>query len=83
MLDRALPEGVLENSGTASGFLYFEKVDVRESRAAFLAGLQEPTRARQPTHQVAAIDIPFLRVDRRPPRDARYTAPRAPAWMVN
>ena len=83
MLDRALPEGVLENSGTASGFLYFQKVDVRESRATFLAGLQEPTRARQPTHQLAAIDIPFLRVDQRPSTDSPYTAPRAPDWMDN
>ena len=83
MLDRALPEGVLENSGTASGFLYFQKVDVRESRATFLAGLQEPTGALQPTHQVAAIDIPFFRVNRRPPRDSPYSGPSGPDWMDN
>jgi hypothetical protein len=83
MLDRALPEGVLENGGTASGFLYFQKVDVRENQATFLAGLQEPTRARQPTHQLAAIDIPFRRVDRRPRKDSPYTAPRGPDWMDN
>jgi hypothetical protein len=83
MLDRALPEGVLENGGTASGFLYFQKVDVRESRATFRAGLQEPTRSRQPTHKLAAIDIPFRRVDRRPRTDSPYTAPRAPDWMDN
>lgn len=83
MLDRALPEGVLENSGTASGFLYFQKVDVRESRATFLASLQEPTPALQPTHQVAAIDIPFFRVNRRPPRDSPYSGPSGPDWMDN
>ena len=83
MLDRALPEGVLEKGGTASGFLYFQKVDAREDRATFLAGLQEPTGARQPTHQLAAIDIPFRRVDRRPPKGPFYTAPRAPDWMDN
>ena len=83
MLDRALPEGVLENSGTASGFLYFQKVDVRENRATFQVGLQEPTRAWQPTHRLAAIDIPFLRVDRRPPSDSPYNAPSAPDWMDN
>jgi hypothetical protein len=83
MLDGALPEGVMENSGTASGFLYFQKVDVREDRATFLAGLQEPTRARQPTRQLAAIAIPFRRVDRRPPNDSPYTAPRGPDWMDN
>jgi hypothetical protein len=83
MLDRALPEGVLENAGTASGFLYFQKVDVRENRATFLAGLQEPTRAQQPTHQLAAIDIPFRRVNRRPPKDSPYVAPQAPDWMHN
>lgn len=83
MLDRALPEGVLENKGNASGFLYFQKVDARESRATFLAGLQEPTPAWQPTHQVAAINIPFIRVDRPRPRNSPYTAPRAPDWMDN
>ena len=83
MLDRALPEGVLENNGNASGFLYFQKVDARESRATFLAGLQEPTRARQPTHQVAAIDIPFLRVNLPLPRNSPYNAPSGPPWMVN
>ncbi len=83
MLDRALPEGVLENGGNASGFLYFQKVDVRESGATFQAGLQEPTGARQPTHRLAAIDIPFIRVDRRPPNESPYTAPSGPPWMVN
>jgi hypothetical protein len=83
MLERALPEGVLENGGSVSGFLYFQKVDSRESRATFHAGLQEPTAALQPTRQVAAIDIPFRRVDRRPPKESPYTAPPAPDWIDN
>jgi hypothetical protein len=83
MLERALPEGVLENGGSVSGFLYFQKVGVRESRATFQAGLQEPTPAWQPTRQVAAINIPFLRVNRRPANQSPYTAPRGPDWMDN
>jgi hypothetical protein len=62
MLDRALPEGVLENGGTASGYLYFQKVRTREGE------VQERTGAGQPAHQPALIDIPFRRVERRPPR---------------
>ncbi len=81
MLDRALPEGVLENGGTASGYLYFQKVRAREGEVTFLAGLQEPTGARQPTPQPAWIDIPFRRVERRPPRDSPYAVPAGPAWM--
>jgi len=83
MLERALPEGVLANGGSVSGFLYFQKVDVRESRATFQAGLQEPTPAWQPTRQVAAIDIPFRRVYGRPPNESPNTAPRGPDWMDN
>jgi hypothetical protein len=81
MVDRALPEGVLESSGTASGFLYFQKVGAREHEATFVAGLQEPTGPLQPPHQLAWIDIPFLRVDRRPPTDSPYNAPSSPVWM--
>jgi hypothetical protein len=81
MLDRALPEGVLENGGTASGYLYFQKVGTREREVTFLAGLQEPTWERQPTHQLASIDIPFRRIDRRPPTASPYVAPRGATWM--
>ena len=81
MLERALPEGVLENSGTASGYLYFQKVDAREGGATFLARLQEPTGASQPAHQLASIDIPFVHVDRRPPSDSPYGAPKGAVWM--
>ena len=82
MLDRALPEGVLENGGTASGYLYFQKVRPGEGEVTFLAGLQEPTGTLQPTHQVASIDIPFRRVDRRPPRTSpSYNPPPGAVWM--
>ena len=81
MLDRALPEGVLENGGTASGYLYFQRVRPQEGEVSFLAGLQEPTQAQQLTYQLASIDIPFRRVDRRPPTDSPYTAPTAVPWM--
>jgi hypothetical protein len=83
MLQHALPEGVLENGGSVSGFLYFQKVDVRESQATFQAGLQEATPAWPPTRKVAAIAIPFRRVDRRPPNESPLTAPRGPDWMDN
>jgi hypothetical protein len=81
MLDRALPEGVLENGGIASGYLYFQKVGTREGEVTFLAGLQEPTGERQPAHQMASIDIPFRRVDRRPPSASPYVAPKGATWM--
>jgi hypothetical protein len=81
MLDRALPEGVLENGGTASGYLYFQKVGTREGEVTFLARLQEPTWERLPTHQLASIDISFRRVDRRPPKESPYAAPEGATWM--
>ena len=81
MLERALPEGVLENGGTASGYLYFQKVGAREGQATFLARLQEPTGAPEPTHQLASIDIPFVRVYRRPPTDSPFGAPKGAVWM--
>jgi hypothetical protein len=81
MLDRALPEGVLENGGTASGYLYFQKVGAKEGQVTFQAGLQEPTSAPQATHQLAWIDIPFRRIYQRPPNESPYTVPTGPAWM--
>jgi hypothetical protein len=83
VLDRALPEGVLENRGTASGYLYFQKVGAGEREVTLQAGLQEPTQARQATtHRLASIDIPFRRAYRRPPKLApSYTPPRGATWM--
>jgi hypothetical protein len=81
MLDRALPEGVVENEGTASGYLYFQKVGPQEREVTFQAALQEPTWAPQAIHQLAAIDIPFHRIYRRPQKQSPYTAPRSPDWM--
>ena len=81
MLERALPEGVVDNDGTASGYLYFQKVGAREGQAIFLARLQAPTGVPEPTHQLAAIDIPFVRVYRRPPPDSPFAAPKGAVWM--
>jgi len=81
MLERALPEGVLDDSGTASGYLYFQKVGAQEGEATFLARLQAPTGVPQPTHQLASIDIAFVHVYRRPPPNSPFGAPRSPPWM--
>ncbi len=83
VLDRALPEGVLENRGTASGYLYFQKVGAGEREVTLQAGLQEPTQARQATtHRLASIDIPFRRAYRRPPKlSPSYTPPPGAIWM--
>jgi hypothetical protein len=69
MLDRALPEGVLENGGTASGYLYFQKVRTREGE------VQERTGAGQPAHQPALIDIRFVGSSGGLRGDSPYTAP--------
>ena len=39
MLERALPEGVIDPGGQVEGFLYFEKVDVEEPRVRLRADL--------------------------------------------
>ena len=82
VLDRALPEGVLENRGTASGYLYFQKVGAEEREVTLQAGLQEPTGARQTAHRIASIDISFRRAYRRPPKESpSYTPPKGATWM--
>jgi len=82
MLERALPEGVMEDGGTVSGYLYFQKVRAQEGKVTFLAGLQEPSAAREPpTRQLASIEIPFVRVYRRPSTESLYEAPPSPVWM--
>ncbi len=43
MLDRALPEGTLENGGTISGFLYFQGVGERERQVVLQARLVDAT----------------------------------------
>ncbi len=80
MLDRALPEGVLESGGTASGYLYFEKVSSRDSKVTFSAQLREPSPQR-PERQIASIAISFRRATRphRPP-STLYTEPPRPNW---
>jgi len=67
MLDQALPEGVLENDGTASDFLYFQKIGAKKGDVRFLAVFEQPAQAGQPAHELASIDIPFRRVSRRWP----------------
>jgi hypothetical protein len=67
MLQRALPEGVLENDGTASGFLYFQKIGAKNGEVRFLAVFEQPTEAGQPRHALSSIDIKFRRVTRRWP----------------
>jgi hypothetical protein len=39
ILERALPEGVIDPGGQVEGFLHFAKVDVEESRDRFRADL--------------------------------------------
>lgn len=56
MLQKALPEGVLEPQGRLSGFLYFEPVGDEVTRVDFKAELPN-ARA---TEQVAAVSIPFI-----------------------
>jgi hypothetical protein len=59
----ALPEGVLDDGGTISGFLFFESPLARESRVTFQADFDAATR--RPTggdaagDTVASIEIPF------------------------
>ena len=81
MVDRALPEGVLENDGTASGFLYFQKVPAKKGDVRFLAVFEEPTPAGQPAQPLSSIDIPFDRVTRKWPSIPSATSKDgAPGW---
>jgi hypothetical protein len=65
MLEHALPEGVLENDGTASGYLYFQRIGAKNGVVRFLAVFEQPTQPGQPAHELASIDIPFHWVSRR------------------
>jgi hypothetical protein len=59
----ALPEGVLDDGGTISGFLYFESPLAHESRVTFQADFDaatpKPTRDDADSEIVASIEIPF------------------------
>lgn len=55
MLNKALPEGVIQPGGSISGFLYFEKVDPNEPMVKFRADLVN-ARTNQAFGQVS---IPF------------------------
>ncbi len=56
MLERALPEGVLQPGGRVSGFLYFEKVPADSGRAQFRAEIVDARNG----NQIATITIPFV-----------------------
>ncbi len=55
MLEEALPEGILENGGTVTGFLYFQGVAHRESSVTLQARLVDATTG----ETFGALDIPF------------------------
>lgn len=55
MMQRALPEGTLENGGTISGFLYFQGVGERERQVTLQARLVDATTG-EPFGQ---LSIPF------------------------
>lgn len=59
MIDRALPEGVLQPGGHASGFLYFPKLGSHERAVTFRADLHEPQARKRPPQRLAIIDINF------------------------
>lgn len=56
MLNRALPEGVLEKGGRLSGFLYFEQIQADDERVSFRANLVGARTG----DQFGQISIPFL-----------------------
>jgi hypothetical protein len=56
MIQKALPEGVLEPQGRVSGFLYFEEVSSDISRVDFRADIINA----QTDQQFAEISIPFV-----------------------
>lgn len=55
MMDRALPEGTLEEGGTVSGFLYFQGVGDRERQVILQAQLVD-AKTNEP---FGALSIPF------------------------
>jgi hypothetical protein len=55
MMQRALPEGTLDNGGTVSGFLYFQGVGERERQVTLQAHLVDATTG----EPVAQLSIPF------------------------
>jgi hypothetical protein len=56
MLEKAIPEGVLESGGQLSGFVYFERLDKRLKRIEFKADL---INARTGI-KFGSIHIPFV-----------------------
>lgn len=56
MLNRSLPEGVLQPGGEVAGFVYFPALPQGEDRVVFHAELEEPKAGRD----VAVVSIPFV-----------------------
>jgi hypothetical protein len=56
MLRKAIPEGVIENNGFVSGFLYFQKPDVGREQLEFTAKLVDARTGQQ----FGTIQIPFI-----------------------
>jgi len=56
MLERAIPEGVLEPGGSISGFLYFEPVAAEVQRVTFRANLVDAAQG----HAFGEIQFPLL-----------------------
>jgi hypothetical protein len=55
MLAEALPEGVVQEGGKVSGFLYFEGVANRESRVEFVMNLVDASNG----ENFGQVSIPF------------------------
>ena len=61
MIKRVLPDGVIENDGHVSGFLYFEKVNRDEEQLEFTADLIDAVRG----ELLGTVKIPFLMVKKK------------------
>jgi hypothetical protein len=62
MLELALNEGVLEDGGEVTGFLYFEKVDPETRQVRFKAELSNA--GEEGAEPVATVSIPFAVVEK-------------------
>ena len=62
MARAALPQGVLEPGGSASGFVYFERLPPGTVRVRLLADFDDPASG----WRVARLGIPFVMLQREP-----------------
>ncbi len=56
MMERALPEGVVDSGGRVSGFLYFQHVDRREAQVSLEMKLVDAKTGESLGH----LTIPFV-----------------------